>query len=280
MKNTKPTRKAFIIGCPGSRGNFLPGVKVDVENMSRFLQSEKGGQWYPNEIVRLYNASWQQAFLLIHLSSADYTLVYFSGHGFTSEDNIGMLAFQDQTVRETKLLDQSPRQLIVIDACRNYVGSGLSGFPDFGDHVNHFEAPLAAREAFDEAILKSPKGKKIVHATQRGQFSRDSVDGGHFTQALLQASTNICSDQWYAPQTIEQVVSTSRSVLKKNGSTQVPCIAFSNGTLSVPFSLTVPGFSEVPMRSRQIVKQNISDEVFAGFAIASALLLLGLVLVD
>ena len=49
------TRKAILIGCPGSGNNFLRGVAEDLTNMKDFLESDKGGRWFTNEIVTLSN---------------------------------------------------------------------------------------------------------------------------------------------------------------------------------------------------------------------------------
>ena len=50
-----------------------------------------------------------------------------------------MLALRDYNIQDLHLLNSSPRQLIIVDACRSYAAPGLSGVPAFEDHVDHFE---------------------------------------------------------------------------------------------------------------------------------------------
>jgi len=56
------TRKAILIGCPGSGNSFLRGVAEDLTNMEIYLQSDKGGRWFPSEIVMLTNPSFEKVF--------------------------------------------------------------------------------------------------------------------------------------------------------------------------------------------------------------------------
>lgn len=229
------TRRAILIGCPGPVGNFLHGVKKDVENMRRFLQSNKGGAWEKDEILTLQNPSHHEVTAFIRDTINDYTLVYFSGHGFTGLNDSRMISLRDCAIPDFLLLNDSPRQLVIVDACRNYTAPGLSGLPDFEEHVDHFES--GAYELFNEYIACSPKGKLIVHATQRGQYSYDSPSGGYFTQALLQVATRMKTDQEYAACSVNSVLYHVPTVLRKNKNNQTPDVTYKSGDLSVPFAL-------------------------------------------
>lgn len=236
MKNFESiTRKAILIGCPGGNDNFLSGVRKDLENMSRFLQSNKGGAWTRNEIIVLQNPNSFEALNLVNQTTADYIFVYFSGHGFSSLNNSRMLMLRDQAIADCDLLNDSPRQLVIIDACRNYSAPGLSGVPEFDEHVDHFES--AAYEAFSEGIACSPDGKLIVHATQPGKYSYDSPSGGYFTQALLHVATRMKTEEYYSPCRVKSVLFHVPALLKKYGNNQIPNIAYQSGNLTVPFAL-------------------------------------------
>ncbi|MBS1491420.1 MAG: caspase family protein [Bacteroidetes bacterium] len=236
MKNFESiTRKAILIGCPGGNDNFLSGVRKDLENMSRFLQSNKGGAWTRNEIIVLQNPNSFEALNLVNQTTADYIFVYFSGHGFSSLNNSRMLMLRDQAIADCDLLNDSPRQLVIIDACRNYSAPGLSGVPEFDEHVDHFES--AAYEVFSEGIACSPEGKLIVHATQPGRYSYDSPSGGYFTQALLHVATRMKTEEHYSPCTVNSVLYHVPNVLKRNRNNQIPNITYRSGDLTVPFAL-------------------------------------------
>lgn len=76
-----------LIRCPGSRNNHLKGVQRDLESMTRFLQSDKGGSWKFHEITLLHNPNSFEAREAVQSAIADYSFVYFSGHGYTDPTN-------------------------------------------------------------------------------------------------------------------------------------------------------------------------------------------------
>ncbi|MBN8577994.1 MAG: caspase family protein [Cytophagales bacterium] len=238
MQNfTTITRKAIIIASPGNPGNFLRGVKRDIENMSRFLQSNKGGAWQSEDILILDNPNLAQVSLVLRSVSADYLFVYFSGHGYTDlRRGSRMLALRDYNIPDLHLLNSSPRQLVVVDACRSYSAPGLSGLPAFEDHIDHFEGS-PAYELFNEYIACSPEGKLIVHSTQPGKVSIDSPSGGYFTQALLHVATRMKTEEDYLPCSIDRVLTHVPGVLRKNRNSQTPSIVHEEGNLTVPFAL-------------------------------------------
>lgn len=261
------TRKAILIGCPGSGNSYLHGVAEDLTNVKNFLQSDKGGRWYSNEIIRLNNPTFEQLFQIIHSTKTDYNFIYFSGHGFTSQNWKRMLALRDNNIEDLFFINDSHRQLIVIDACRNYVAPGISGIPDLGEQWEHFDGVYEARIMFDRYIANSPYGKTIVHATQKGHYSYDSSTGGYFTKALLNITTRVKSET-YKPIFINKVVDVLPQVLQKQGNSQVPEIAYSEGQLIVPFAIAVPQLTIPKPRfpQRQLVTTN-NNSSGAGWAL-------------
>lgn len=272
MKNfNNITRKAILIGCPGSSSNFLRGVKKDITNMIRFLHSDKGGAWRENEIITLANPKALDALSSVESAFADYMLVYFSGHGYTDRrNNSRMLALRDGNIPDWFLLNASPRQLIIVDACRNFLAPGLSGAPEFEDQVDHFEG-VSTYELFSEFIAYSPEGKLIVHATQPGKYSFDSISGGYFTQALLHISTRMKTNEMYTPCSIKSVLHYVPALLRKTGITQVPSITYTAGRLSVPFALSAT-------EGVRVIKQKDSSEELVR-AMLLTFLLVGVVVV-
>ena len=281
MNNNKqyPKRKAILIGCPGSGEGFLNGVKRDLKNVSKYLQSEKGGVWYQNEIKTLSNPSYIQVRRELEKSNADYTFVYFSGHGYTDSDsNDRMLCLRDSDISDDLLLNNSPRQLVLIDACRNEISFGLSEAPDFEPQWEHFTGS-PVRELFDSYILNSPVGKLIVHGTQRGQVSYDSPTGGMFTNALLNISTRIQTEQEYTQASIRNLINHVPLVLLPLGYNQIPTIVYKTGSLAVPFAIGIPnlGFPRsmrIPKRKSALIANTTSNTNNEWFAIGVGLLIL------
>lgn len=263
------TRKAILIGCPGSKSTFLKGVKKDLFRMSQFLRSNKGGAWRGSEIIQLQNPSLAEVTTIKDEALVDYLFVYFSGHGYTGWGNSRMIMLRDQSISDFYLLNSSPRQLIIVDACRNYTAPGLGGIPSFEDHVDHFEAQ-STYQLYNDSIALSPAGKLIVHATQPGKYSYDSPSGGYFTQALLHISTRMTASDEYSPCSIQSVLHHVPGFLKRNRNNQIPCITFSEGILTVPFAL-----SSNPIQENQ--GQEDSSRKLAG-AILVTLALVGVVI--
>lgn len=263
------TRQAILIGCPGSGNSYLHGVAEDLTNVKNFLQSDKGGRWYSNEIITLNNPTFERLFQIVHSTNTDYNFIYFSGHGFTSQNWKRMLALRDNNIEDLFFINDSPRQLIVIDACRNYVTPGISGIPDLGEQWEHFDGVYEARIMFDHYIANSPYGKTIVYATQKGHYSYDSSTGGYFTKALLNITTRVKSET-YKPIFINKVVDVLPQVLQKQGNSQVPEIAYSEGQLIVPFAIAVPQLTIPKLKprvpQRQLVTTN-NNSSGAGWAL-------------
>ncbi len=238
------TRKAILIGCPGNKDNFLNGVKADLLRMSKFLQSEKGGAWNRNEIFCLENPGVADLISIIRAAIADYVFVYFSGHGYSGNGTTSMIALKDQSISDLYLLNNSPRQLVVVDACRNYATPGLGGLPAFEDDVDHFEGQ-STYELFSECIATSPEGKLIVHATQPGKYSYDSPSGGYFTQALLHIATRMNANMIHTPCSIQSILNHVPGLLQANRNNQIPCITYSDGYLTVPFAFSSNATPEI-----------------------------------
>lgn len=276
--NNRVTRKAILIGCPGSLNSYLHGVAEDLTNMKNFLQSDKGGRWYSDEIITLNNPSFERLFQVVNSTNTDYNFIYFSGHGFTNQNWKRMLALRDNNIEDLFFINDSPRQLIVIDACRNYVAPGISGIPDLGEQWEHFDGLYEARVMFDLYIAHSPYGKTIVHATQKGHYSYDSSTGGYFTKALLNLTTRVKSES-YKPIFINEVVDVLPQVLQRQGNNQVPEIAYTEGQLIVPFAIAVPQLTipqakpRVPKRQLATVNNNSSEAGWALLGLAAIFLI-------
>jgi hypothetical protein len=278
--NQYPTRKAILIGCPGSGDSFLGGVKQDLENVSKYLQSEKGGVWYEDEIKPLYNPTYSQVQQVIKNAIADYVVVYFSGHGYTDTDNNArMICLKDYNISDKNLLNNSHRQLVLIDACRNEVGQGISGVPDFEPQWEYFTGS-PVRELFDNYIKNSPAGKLIVHGTQRGEYSYDSSTGGMFTNALLNIGTRIKADQKYTQASISTVLNYVPRILQPQDNYQIPSIAYRTGNLTVPFAIGVPKYNlpqtKRTVPQRQLATTNNTSSGGGWLALGLGLLVLGI----
>jgi hypothetical protein len=252
--NRRISRKAILIGCPGSKNNFLEGVTEDLKNVCQFLKSDKGGAWYETEINTIYNPTLDELCSNVHSEIVDYLFVYFSGHGYTNNQNERMLCLRNYHISDKFLLNGSPRQLILIDACRNYFTPGISGIPDYGEQWEHFDGVSLYHDLFDEYILNSPSGSLIIHATQKGMVSYDSHNGGYFTQAVLNIATRIKTKNNSIPVHITKILPHVLTVLRRHQNNQVPSITYRTGNLTIPFALYIPSqnkTSKAPLRNQK-----------------------------
>jgi len=240
------SRCAILIGCPGPSHNFLRGVKQDLFNLRKYLRSDNGGAWIDEEITTLYDATLSDVFSAIQNSVADYVFVYFSGHGYTSAEGYRMVSLRDYAVSDVFLLNASPRQLIVVDACRNYESVGYGKFPSLEkEYYSISGPPVDTRELFDRAIRNSPRGKMIIHSTRPGYSSYDSVHGGYFTHALLTLATRLQMKEGAKKYMIDRMLPHVKTVLENRNNTQAPCIVYNDGNLLVPFTITAPEYEYV-----------------------------------
>jgi hypothetical protein len=237
----EPVRKALIIGSPGTEGvDYLYSASTDVTNITNHLLSSRGGKWKDNEIQVLWNPGIAELAAIIENIIADYLFVYYAGHGYETTIGERKICLCDADVSDFFLLNNSPRQLIVIDACREKEYPAISGIPEEEEWLP-FDGYYPEREAFDNYILQSPVGKKIIHATKSGFASWEDKKGkgGVFTTNLILSTRKIKCDDLYAPISIEQSIWKARKMIKQAGDEQEPEIVYSIGSLQVPFAVYV-----------------------------------------
>lgn len=226
-------RKAILLGCPGTGKNFLSAVTYDLANVKNFLLSNRGGRWFENEIITLYNPTITTALNIIQAAIADYVIVYFSGHGWANNNNEKFLRLKDGDIEDLLLLSQSPRQRVFIDACRKIPLHVISGLPEEERYL-HADGYYPARELFDKYIISSPVGQTIIHATAHDTKAYANQTGSHFTEALLNACYSVRAEN-NSPLNITDVLNRASIDLAKKGSSQIPAITYNTGNLQIPF---------------------------------------------
>lgn len=237
----EPVRKALIIGSPVTEGvDYLYSASTDITNIKNHLLSSRGGKWRDNEIKVLWNPGIAELAAIVENAVADYLFVYFAGHGYETASRERRICFNNADVSDFFLLNSSPRQLVIIDACREKEYPAISGIPGEEEWLP-FDGYYPEREAFDNYILQSPVGKKIVHATKSGFASWEDVNGrgGVFTTSLILSVRKIQYSVLYAPVSIEQSLKKARKIIKQSGDEQEPEIVYSSGNLQVPFAVYI-----------------------------------------
>jgi hypothetical protein len=182
-------RQAILIGAPGSRysDNYLQGVDFDIKNYIKFLLSPSGGAWDKSEIIALKNPEKGDLLNAVKTIKADYVLTVFSGHGAYSLNGQTILAInRTEHLTLSNLVSKAPKQMFVVDACRSFIDSGISGF--LGEELRNFPSKLTKHEArtlFNNYLEKCEDGAVICYSCSVGETAVDSNDGGYFTTSLL-----------------------------------------------------------------------------------------------
>ena len=187
------TRQAILIGAPSVKPE-LPGVIADINDIKRFLLSNKGGRWLPSEIVVLIDPSSAAVYKQIKAAeNKDYVFITCSGHG---EHRVGrglnetvMYVKEEDTISIDRINPRNKRHLVIVDVCRNLVdirkkdtvftmdSTMESASNQFIDH----------RKIFNNAVMENPEGRIVVYSCDLNQSAGDDGTGGVFTQELLSA---------------------------------------------------------------------------------------------
>ena len=184
------TRKTLIIANPGTTGNYLPGVLIDVMNYTRFLQSAIGGYWYANEIEALTNPDRASLTMsLTKLKNVDFSIVIFTGHGYFSEaKNDTILELKsDVEIEASRLLTGTGKQLLILDCCRKEEQTAIlsKSFQKFAESYQYVN-PAACRAIYDRLISNSVGPDTITFACSIGEYSRDDAQrGGLYSYNLI-----------------------------------------------------------------------------------------------
>lgn len=229
------TRTAIIICSPSKGEQYLRGAAKDLRNMKNYLLSPRGGSWHEREIYCLNDPSWPELKLLLSSLNSTYQFIYFAGHGCSDENKARYIELKHNAlVEDTALFTVVSKQLIVIDACRNYYPM-ISGISPAEEYLNF--TGESSRSVFDRCIQASPDGKLIIHATQDNAEAAEERNGrgGAFTLSLLTTALNLKTGIPYCPVGIKQLMPTVKKVLLSERYEQTPTIAYDEGDLRVPF---------------------------------------------
>jgi hypothetical protein len=187
---------AIIIATPNCpKHSKLPGATEDANTWQSFLRSPEGGAWEEKEIEIYSDPS--KILLDMVLSnrkslSLDYALLAFSGHGsyYKSTNNFTetrMLISDTDYLTENTFTIKARRELVIMDACREYGGELL--VENMANMARAMEASAAiedrfrrAREEFDKALSATPEGRSLVFSCDLNQTAHDISS---FTRFLI-----------------------------------------------------------------------------------------------
>lgn len=189
-------RKAILIG----NTSGLNGVKIDLNNLSSFLKSNKGGAWKDNEIELIVDE--KKHVLLEKIDSFkrqsfDYATVIFSGHGGQERETVLELNASGEKIEETLLRKIAPRQLNIYDCCRAYSSTlakslGLES-ASFSEAV--LDSVDMIRQRYNDRIMQSIEQQALLFSCKIGQVSYDTPAGGVYALNLLKSAMRLRDDE-------------------------------------------------------------------------------------
>lgn len=235
-------RFAIIIGCSGLGKQYRPGIEKDVDNFVEYLQSNKGGAWYNNEIKALKNETKATILNVIKIAKNkyDYVLVFFSGHGNYSPvlNKRRLYTNEDELFYDSDILDLSSKQLTIIDSCacveREATEDSLKTRLFASEGIDN---RIAYRMLFDSWIESCPAQSIEMYSCKKGEESEDTDNGGLYAYNLILAAKNT-DNQLNCLKAHEiatpKVIETANSKLKQQHPTYISSCKHGN---VLPFSV-------------------------------------------
>jgi hypothetical protein len=284
-------RIALLIGSPSTKenGDFLSGVKTDIENIYNFLLSSIGGSWDESEIIKFKpNPSYSEVKpYLDNCQNVDYAFVYFSGHGYTGKDDKARVMFNHQEAPYVikQLANRAKHQITIIDACRSmpeYIGfdgvvlSESINFPN--------PNPAFSKALFSEYIAKLPNTRTLLFATSKGRNSIDLGNnyGGLFSTTLLSVVKEKLRLENKPIYKVIEVFKVAKINTQKIQSDQIPQIYYSNeNSEHLPFAINPNYTPPLINEKKQVLKESnttLIKNITKGTLIGGSILLAGYVI--
>lgn len=201
-------RRVFIIGAPLDRfdvknRSFYNGVMADIRNFQNFFHSSLGGGFYAKEeVITLINQTWANIKYALSTNPADYTVVVFSGHGYTQQPSdqfrMNINATQDPSLGQIVAQIRSRKILFVIDACRTFVedhtpryfhADGLGDPDDVMRFPSNISIP-EARMILENRVRIVEEGIQVLYSSSPNEYSALTTRGSYFSKSLLQSAKN------------------------------------------------------------------------------------------
>jgi hypothetical protein len=221
------SRKALLISAP-SGAQKSHDQNADLEMTRSFLMSPRGGAWAAHEIVVVNNPGVGEVLDKVGEMNADYTITWFSGKTFSDTQANRFLVLKGDFIRDTDLLNNSKKQLVLVDTCPELFDREVI---QFIGKPNEFEL---ARKMYDKWIESCGAGQVIMHGRAQG-----TGRPGVFTHSLLELASRVPSiENRFNLKSILAAGHEVPQLLEQEGSG--PEISYSNGNIKLPFAMAMP----------------------------------------
>lgn len=181
-------RKAILLAA-SPEDDPIPGVYQDLKAFYAYLRSNPGGAWDDGEIFVEENTTRNQVIAAINAAqNADYSLVYFAGHGESVRLGLPwletrMLLRSGETITERELNSRSPRCTLIMDCCRRTPEQNIeASLINFSMLLEHGRGSIDFRKFYQKGLEVAESGLVKIYSTAAGSAAADIHS---FTQYLL-----------------------------------------------------------------------------------------------
>jgi hypothetical protein len=183
---------------PGEKGKdkIYNAVNHDLKYFREYLLSNAGGEWEEDEIMDdLINPGSFGVIGNIASINADYSLVYFSGHGGEYRSRNQIIELADGEFEIVHLKTKSLKQLIIIDSCRVILDEETKkGFKKTAmvkslDETTNYV--LNSKQIFNEYLERCDNGIILLNAALYEQPA-----GCNQTESYLTSSLILAGEKW------------------------------------------------------------------------------------
>lgn len=214
-------RKALLIGMPGTKkpGSIYNAVMHDLKYFKEYLMSNAGGEWDENEIMtELINPSSFGVIGNIASINADYSLVYFSGHGGEYRSRNQVIDLSDGEFSIVNLRTTCSKQLIVIDSCRSIIDEETKGIVKKGmleEYEEKYTFVKNSKLIFNRHLENCENGIILLNAA-----TFEHPAGCNQTESFFTSSLVMAGYEWHnnlGGEEQDQILDVFDAVIKSQG---------------------------------------------------------------
>jgi hypothetical protein len=237
-----PTRKAIVVGSPGSGESQLQGVQADVNGYAAFLGSDAGGAWDPGEITVLVNPP-RMVLESALAAVVDYSATIFAGHGECRSGVDGIWINDKEFFPVHAFATRARRQVTIVDSCRAVTVERFDQMESLRKMSDSTRSGYRAtcRSLFDRDLSRAEEGRSIMWSCSLGQAAGESAKGGYFSQELLNSSKLWAASRSRSPASsvlsIPEAFSLANELVKAKYYPQEPSLENGRRLRSFPFSV-------------------------------------------
>jgi hypothetical protein len=246
-------KRAIIIATPNCpKHTKLPGATKDAETWEAFLHSPEGGAWKAEEVEVFSDPTKDLVDMVLNNRrslSLDYALLAFSGHGYytkptsySTETRMLLSDAANDYITENTFSIRAKRELVIMDACREYGGELL--LEKIANMIRAMEASAAnedrfrrAREVFDSALAAAPEGRSLVYSCDLNQTADDVSS---FTRFLISDGTRLAKEaKTICTVSIKEAFDAAEGKPAEVNYPQKPIYAAQRRLTHLPFSVSI-----------------------------------------